>query len=206
MAASISESDLTVLYTKHSPLNWSATTIGFFFTLRTVLKALTLSLGLPLFFKLAKHHSLRMDLSLASFGIISTTSALVMISFAETTTVMMIAPFVGMFVGFPSLILNAIKSKLVEPYEYGALFAFTALIQTLTSTAGSAMFSSIYAASLATWPGLAFMVTALIYVVSLGLISYLWFDMKKAAEDDQRYQSDDGSGYEKVDTTDEESD
>ena len=53
----------------------------------------------------------------------------------------------------------------------GSLFAFTTLIQTLTVTASSAVFNSIYAASLPIWPGLSFIVMACLYLVSLIFIS-----------------------------------
>ncbi|XP_071793828.1 proton-coupled folate transporter-like isoform X1 [Asterias amurensis] len=188
---SSAEMDLTVLYTKHTPLNWSATTIGIFISLRTTLKAFTLAVGLPVIFQLVKRHWVQLDLGLVSIGVISTASALVIMAFAKNTTHMMLAPFVGMFIGFPCVILNSIKSKLVEPHEYGSLFASTTLIQTLTSTAGSAVFNSIYAASLPIWPGLSFVVLAGIYFVSLFFLLYLWYDIKVTSSDDT-FDSDDG--------------
>ncbi|XP_038074115.1 proton-coupled folate transporter-like [Patiria miniata] len=195
---STAEMDLIVLYTKHSPLNWTATTIGVFISVRTALKAATLVLGLPAIFKIVKNHSMQLDLGLTSIGIISTSAALTMIAFAKSTTVMMIAAAVGMLVSFPSVTITSIKSKLVEPQEYGSLFAVTALIQTLTSVASSGLFNNLYAALLPIWPGLPFLVTVGFYALSLLLVLYIWYDVKVQSKEEELMTDRHGPKYKEL--------
>ncbi|XP_022090697.1 proton-coupled folate transporter-like [Acanthaster planci] len=181
---SSAESDLIVFYTKHSPLNWTATTIGIFIALRTALKAVTLALGVPLIFKVVKNHTMQLDLGLACVGILSISVALTMTAFAQSTSVMMIAAVVGMLVSFPSVAITAFKSKLVDPHEYGSLFAVTALIQTLMSVASSGLFNNLYTVFLPVWPGLSFIVIVGFYALSLLIILYIWCDINSKSQEE----------------------
>ncbi|XP_022097995.1 proton-coupled folate transporter-like isoform X4 [Acanthaster planci] len=84
---------------------------------------------------------------------------------------------IGCLSGYPGAIMGSIKSKLVQPDEFGALFACTVLIQTAFVAAGSLLFNTLYSATLRVWPGLSFIGIGAIYMVNLVLVIYLWLDM-----------------------------
>ncbi|XP_022097993.1 proton-coupled folate transporter-like isoform X2 [Acanthaster planci] len=171
------ELDLFILYTKHSPLTWSASTIGIYLSVRTLLKGVPLAIGLPILFGYFRHRSVRFDLVLAMLGLVSVAASMILVAFSHSMFMMALVAGIGCLSGYPGAIMGSIKSKLVQPDEFGALFACTVLIQTAFVAAGSLLFNTLYSATLRVWPGLSFIGIGAIYMVNLVLVIYLWLDM-----------------------------
>ncbi|XP_038074953.1 proton-coupled folate transporter-like isoform X2 [Patiria miniata] len=112
------ELDLFILYTKHSPLSWSASTIGVYLSVRTLLKGAPLAVGLPVLFRYFSDRSVRFDLVLAMLGLVSIAASMILVAFSHTMFMMALVACIGCLSGYPGAIMGSIKSKLVQPTEF----------------------------------------------------------------------------------------
>ncbi|XP_033629165.1 proton-coupled folate transporter-like [Asterias rubens] len=175
------EMDLLVLFSKHSPLSWDAFTIGFFMALKNILKGAVLIAVLPLlFWCIGKERAIHKDLVLAQIGVMSTMLSFVNVAFARNTRVMMMVPLVGCLSGFTGAVLSSFKAQLVEPNEFGAMFACTSFLDIFCQMAGSLLFNTLYPATLHIWPGFSFLIMAAVFLISLIIMFWLQYDMKKS--------------------------
>ncbi|XP_022097914.1 proton-coupled folate transporter-like [Acanthaster planci] len=178
------EMDLLVLFTKHSPLSWDVTTIGIFMALKNTLKGAVLIVLLPLLFRcIGKERVIHRDMVLAQVGLVSSILGLVNVAFSRHTAIMMLVPLVGCLSGFTGAVLSSFKTQLVEPNEFGGMFACTSFLDTCLQVAGSLLFNTLYPATLHIWPGFSFLIMAAIYIVSLIIVIWLQWDMKKAIKE-----------------------
>ncbi|XP_072031978.1 lysosomal proton-coupled steroid conjugate and bile acid symporter SLC46A3-like isoform X2 [Amphiura filiformis] len=172
------ELDLTVLFTKHQPLSWNPSLLGIYLAVKNICKGVVLIVGLPVYFHIRGKKEPQRDIILAQLGIVSGIAALVMISFAKTTAVMMIVPFVGSLAGLLGAVMGSIKTQLVLPTEFGAMFACTTFFDAMVSLLGSVLFNNLYPATLSFWPGFSFLVMAGLSCVSLVILTYVKYSMQ----------------------------
>ncbi|MEQ2257428.1 hypothetical protein ILYODFUR_034776 [Ilyodon furcidens] len=70
----------------------------------------------------------------------------------------------------PFPVLRSVMSKIVSKSEQGALFAYLSFLEGLFNNVGSAVFSSIYAATVGWYPGFAFLLAAGFCVIPLSAL------------------------------------
>ncbi|XP_038074989.1 proton-coupled folate transporter-like [Patiria miniata] len=178
------EMDLLVLFTKHSPLSWDVSTIGIFMALKNTMKGVVLIALLPLMFRcIGKERVIHRDLVLAQVGLVSTILSLVNEAFSRQTAIMMLVPMVGCLSGITGAVISSFKTQLVEPNEFGGMFACTSFLDTCFQVAGSLLFNTLYPATLHIWPGFSFLIMAAVYVISLLIVIWLQWDMKKSIKE-----------------------
>ena len=81
--------DITVLYSKHSPLNFSPSLIGYFLAEHQFLKGIGVVLGIPLLTKVLKW----CDFSIAIFGAFIATGFYLFIGFSSNRWMMFVGKF-----------------------------------------------------------------------------------------------------------------
>lgn len=85
----LGDMDLTILYTKHSPLSWAPSTVGVYLALRTFMKGLALILIFPIIARVTNHSTPDKDMIWAELGIFSTIAGYTTMALARSTGLMM---------------------------------------------------------------------------------------------------------------------
>eukprot|EP00057_Strongylocentrotus_purpuratus_P015524 XP_011669998.1 PREDICTED: proton-coupled folate transporter [Strongylocentrotus purpuratus] len=171
--------DLTILYTKHSPLSWAPSTVGVYLALRTFMKGLALILIFPIIARVTNHSTPDKDMIWAELGIFSTIAGYTTMALAKSTGLMMSVSVIGCLFGLTRAVQGSIATRLVESTEFGAMFACSSLIEATMLMTGSIFFNNLYRATIDFWPGFSFLVMALLSLISFVFAVYLQYDMKK---------------------------
>ncbi|KAI2659799.1 Solute carrier family 46 member 3 [Labeo rohita] len=130
------------LYELNEPLCWSEILIGYGAAVSTSI-FITSFIGVYLF-------SLCLpNIAIAFIGMLSVLISLLMTAFAKTTLMMFLVRIPAMFAIMPFPVLRSMMSKVVSKSEQGALFACVAFMENLSTNGSSAVFSRIYAATVA---------------------------------------------------------
>ncbi|XP_056295962.1 solute carrier family 46 member 3 [Pseudoliparis swirei] len=152
---------LMTLYELNKPLCWSEILIGYGTAMSTtvflvsfvVVSAFTYC-GVP-------------QLFIILTGILSVISGMVLLSFAKTTFLMFMVRLPMLLASMPFPVLRSMTSKIVSKSDQGALFACLSFLESLTTNVSIAVFSSVYAATLAWYPGFSFLLAAGLCVIPL---------------------------------------
>lgn len=165
---------LITLYELNAPLCWTEILIGYGSALSTTVflvsfigvSALTYC-GVP-------------QLLIVMMGILSVMSGMVLLAFAKTTLLMFIVRVPMLLSIMPFPVLRSMISKIISKSEQGALFASLSFLDSLTNNVSSAVFSSVYAATVAWYPGFSFLLSAglcVIPLVVLGVVGLIGVDV-----------------------------
>ncbi|XP_071962867.1 lysosomal proton-coupled steroid conjugate and bile acid symporter SLC46A3-like [Antedon mediterranea] len=176
MLALSGDMELTVLYTKHTPLSWSTFTIAVYMALRNIARAAALLITMPLLFHFKSQRTQDNDFNLTIVGLASNMSGYIMIAMAKSTAVMMLVPVVSSLAGIAGAVLGSLRSKLVEPDEMGAMFAFGSLLETMCHLIGSVIFNNMYPATLDFMPGFSFLIIAALIGTIMCIVIYFKWD------------------------------
>lgn len=177
--AQAGDMDLTILYTKHTPLSWPPSTVGVYLALRTFMKGVALVIVVPIIAKVTNHSTPDRDMVWAELGLLSTIAGYTTMALAKSTQLMMSVSVIGCMFGLTRAVQGSIATRLVESTEFGAMFACSSLVEASCLMLGSIFFNNLYRATLDYWPGFSFLVMALLAIVSLVFAIYLQYDMKK---------------------------
>ncbi|XP_031550092.1 solute carrier family 46 member 3-like [Actinia tenebrosa] len=164
---------LVVLYTKNSPLCWTATLIGYYLGTLLFSKAFGAVVGIWACSKLKLS-----NYSSAQFGTVFLIGNLVMLGFSKTTLLMFLSCIVGVFSGIPRPCLGAQLSQMIDQEEQGALFSVFASLESLCNFSSQLIFNPLYAWSIEAvhWEyaaGLPFMINAGLAIIPLVLLSVI---------------------------------
>ncbi|KAA0703985.1 Solute carrier family 46 member 3 [Triplophysa tibetana] len=155
------------LYELNKPLCWSEILVGYGSAASTTV-FITSFIGLYMFTRCLP------NIAIIYIGMLSVVIGMTATAFAKTTLVMFLVRIPSMFAIMPFPILRSMMSKLVSKSEQGALFACVAFMENLTSNVASAVFSSIYAETVAWCPGFVFLLGALLCIIPMSLLGILW--------------------------------
>ncbi|XP_034025247.1 proton-coupled folate transporter-like isoform X2 [Thalassophryne amazonica] len=158
--------DLYVLYELSSPLCWGPELIGYGSAVlhMTYLSSL---LGLKIMQRCLQ------DSWMALMGLASNVTGMVVFSFADTTQLMFTGYGLCFLFVVATPVLRSKLSKLASPSEQGALFASVSCIEALCFILGSAIFSSLYPATLHFMKGFPFLFAAIVLFIPAGIIGTL---------------------------------
>ncbi|XP_066476739.1 lysosomal proton-coupled steroid conjugate and bile acid symporter SLC46A3 [Tiliqua scincoides] len=159
-------SSLFTLYELNAPLCWDAIYVGYGSAASTLI-SLTSFLGVVILSQYLR------DIYLVFLGISSYIGGIIMAAFANTTLLMFLVRIPCSLCSMPIPVLRAMLSKTVLPTEQGAIFACIACLEVFTASASIAIFSSVYAETVAWFPGFTFLLSAAICIVPLSLLSWL---------------------------------
>ncbi|XP_053168054.1 solute carrier family 46 member 3 isoform X2 [Hemicordylus capensis] len=154
---------LYTLYELNAPLCWNEIYVGYGSATSTII-SLTSFLGIAVLSQCLK------DIYLVVIGILSYIGGSVMSAFATTTLLMFLANVPSVLCFMPIPVLRAMLSKVVLPQEQGAVFACIACLEVVIGTIALTVFDSIYAVTVAWFPGFSFLLSAGLCIVPLCLL------------------------------------
>lgn len=177
---------LITLYELNKPLCWSEILVGYGSAASTSI-FITSFLGVYLF-------SLCLpNTAIVLIGMLSILISMLMTAFAKTTLMMFLVRIPAMFAIMPFPILRSMMSKVVSKFEQGALFACVAFMENLSSNVSSAVFSKIYADTVAWCPGFVFLLGAGLCLIPISLLGILRCFHPLDSNDTQALLSEDGT-------------
>ncbi|XP_015235234.1 PREDICTED: solute carrier family 46 member 3 [Cyprinodon variegatus] len=165
---------LVTLYELNEPLCWTEILIGYGSALSTTV-FLTSFLGVSAFTYCGVPQVL-----IVMLGILSVASGLILLAFAKTTLLMFLVRVPMLFSIMPFPVLRSMMSKIVSKSEQGALFAYLSFLESLFNNVGSAVFNSIYAATVGWYSGFNFLLAAgfcIIPLSALGAVAFIGLDV-----------------------------
>ncbi|XP_033954354.1 lysosomal proton-coupled steroid conjugate and bile acid symporter SLC46A3 [Pseudochaenichthys georgianus] len=152
---------LMTLYELNQPLCWTEIMIGYGSAV-SMSVFLTSFLGVYVFTYCGVP-----QLVIILMGILSVESGMVLLAFTKTTFMMYIV-WVPMFLSImPFPVIRSMLSKIISKSEQGTLFACLSFLESLTNNISGAVFNSIYAATVAWYPGFVFMLAAVLCAIPL---------------------------------------
>ncbi|KAJ8404699.1 hypothetical protein AAFF_G00335620 [Aldrovandia affinis] len=154
---------LVTLYELSEPLCWNEILIGYGAALSTT-SFLTSFAGVALL-----SHCLP-NLPIVLIGLLSIMTGLAMTAFAKTTLLMFLVRVPMALAIMPAPVLRSMMSKIASKSEQGALFACVAFLQTLSTSVAFITFSSLYAVTVAWFPGFCFLVAAGLCLIPMALM------------------------------------
>ncbi|CAF3371831.1 unnamed protein product [Rotaria socialis] len=128
---------------------------------------------------LFKKHTLDNTYLYPIIGLFGLVGDLVIFGLAKRTWLLYIAASIGSLFFITMPVLRSKLSRLVEPSEYAIVFIAAAFIEAGGDKGIDAASNSIYNASLHFWPGLVFLVLALLSIFPLFIMGYLAYSEKK---------------------------
>uniref|UniRef100_UPI0037E90665 lysosomal proton-coupled steroid conjugate and bile acid symporter SLC46A3 n=1 Tax=Semicossyphus pulcher TaxID=241346 RepID=UPI0037E90665 len=173
---------LITLYELNKPLCWTEILIGYGAALSSTV-FLTSFVGVSAFTYCGAP-----QLLIVLFGILSVSSGMILLGFTKTTLFMFLVRIPMFLAVMPYPVLRSMMSKIVSKSEQGALFACLCFLESLTSNVSSAVFNSVYAATVKWYPGFVFLLSAglcaipLFFVAVVGLIGVDVPNEEKKAE------------------------
>jgi len=174
MTVTTGEMDVSFLYTKDDPLNWTYDKYSYYFGFKYGLGALVLILLSPI----ARRFNLQ-EFSICCFGLIFKAAGLVLHGLANTTLEMFIVAPLSMFNTFCIPSVRSLLSKQVDSNELGKLFAVVASIENICTLLGSVIFNSLYPLTRSIFRGMILEVAAGTLILPFIIMSYLGYKMKK---------------------------
>uniref|UniRef100_A0A8C2CUS4 Solute carrier family 46 member 3 n=1 Tax=Cyprinus carpio TaxID=7962 RepID=A0A8C2CUS4_CYPCA len=154
---------MITLYELNEPLCWSEILVGYGAAASTSI-FITSFVGVYLF-------SLCLpNIAIAFIGMLSVAISMFMTAFAKTTLMMFLVRIPAMFAIMPFPVLRSMMSKVVSKSEQGALFACVAFTENLSTNGSSAVFSRIYAATVAWCPGFIFLLGSGLCIIPISLL------------------------------------
>ncbi|KAM3601905.1 uncharacterized protein V6R79_021003 [Siganus canaliculatus] len=165
---------LLTLYELHKPLCWTEILIGYGSAL-SMSVFLTSFVGVSLFTYCGVP-----QLVMVLLGILSVLSGMITLAFTKTTLQMFLVrvPLLLSIMPFP--VLRSMMSKIISKSEQGALFACLSFLDSLTTNISTAVFNSVYAATVAWYPGFVFLLSAGLCAIPLfvlGVVSVIGVDV-----------------------------
>ncbi|XP_054829860.1 solute carrier family 46 member 3 [Eublepharis macularius] len=157
---------LFTLYELNDPLCWNEIYIGYG-------SAASTSVSLTSFLGIVVLSQRLRDIYLVFIGIFSYLGGILMAAFANTTLLMLLARVPSLLHFMPIPVLRSMLSKVVLPNEQGALFACIACLEVVTGTISLTAFNSIYAVTVAWFPGFSFLLSAALCIIPLSTLSWL---------------------------------
>ncbi|XP_073685802.1 lysosomal proton-coupled steroid conjugate and bile acid symporter SLC46A3 [Garra rufa] len=177
---------MITLYELNEPLCWSEILIGYGAAVSTSI-FITSFVGVYLFSFCIP------NIAIAFIGMLSVAISMLMTAFAKTTLMMFLVRIPAMFAIMPFPVLRSMMSKVVSKSEQGALFACVAFTENLSSNGSSAVFSRIYAATVAWCPGFIFLLGSGLCIIPICLLGILRCFHSLDSNDTQALLSEDGT-------------
>ncbi|KAG7322421.1 hypothetical protein KOW79_013767 [Hemibagrus wyckioides] len=159
---------LVTLYELNEPLCWNEILIGYGSALSTAVFAVSF-LGV---YVLSRCLS---ETPIIFIGMLSVFTGLVMMAFVKTTLLMFLVRIPMLLGIMPFPVMRSMMSKVVSKSEQGALFACVTAIDNLTTTVATAVFNSIYAATVSWFSGFAFILAGGFCLIPMSLLGILRF-------------------------------
>ncbi|GAB6023018.1 hypothetical protein CHUAL_007108 [Chamberlinius hualienensis] len=165
------------LYTRLR-FNWDLATYSYFGAIISI----SITIGL-VFIAVVLVRWLKMpDPGLAVVGLLASMTSSVLLGFMTSPLMIYLICIPIAFCGGTSLAVRSQVSKLVPREEQGKVFSILGTVEIIVPLVASVMYTEIYSATVNTFPGLVFLISASVLVFPLAIIIYVFADMHMIAQ------------------------
>uniref|UniRef100_A0A8C5N7U5 Solute carrier family 46 member 3 n=1 Tax=Gouania willdenowi TaxID=441366 RepID=A0A8C5N7U5_GOUWI len=159
--------NLIILYELSEPLCWTEILIGYGAALATT-TFVGSYIGVRAFACCGAH-----PLVIVMVGILCIMCGLMMVAFAKTTLMMFLFRLPMVLSAMPFPVIRSILSKIISKSKQGVLFACVVFLESLTYSITAVVFNSIYANTVAWYPGFSFLLSAGLCIIPLSALGVL---------------------------------
>ncbi|KAI8749365.1 proton-coupled folate transporter [Biomphalaria glabrata] len=170
----VGEQDVTVLFVQKPPLSWEPSGYGYLSSVDYAGMGLCLLLLLPVLSTFLHIN----DMVIVLIGLTCKLVRTVWAGFCTQTWMVYVSVVIGSAAGIITSGLRSILSKAVNEDETGKVFALASSAETAAKLIGSVVFVNIYAATLDIWPGVAYISAAMVTLVLIILMVWLYKDQQ----------------------------
>ncbi|XP_064411403.1 proton-coupled folate transporter [Latimeria chalumnae] len=160
----VGEQSISLMYLMYPPRSFTSGLYGGFNSTKMLLSGFCLLCVFPLLLRCIR------ELTLAKFGTIVRAASFILLAFSTNTWMVFIVAVVGAPSGFTVAVIRSVSSQIVEPTEQGAMFSFMSSVETTCLFFGAAIFNSLYPETLSSFPGMCFLVMAVLLIITLILL------------------------------------
>ncbi|XP_063080146.1 proton-coupled folate transporter isoform X2 [Engraulis encrasicolus] len=158
------ESAILLLYLMYPPREFDTEMYGIYNSVRMLLLGSCL---LGLFPLLLRCFS---EMSLAKASMVFRAASNILMAFSNNTWMVFMVAVLGAPAGINQAVIRSLSSAIVEPDEQGAMFSFTASVEATCLLFAAVIFNGLYPLTLATFPGMPFIVMAAFCLIILILV------------------------------------
>ncbi|KAL0969697.1 hypothetical protein UPYG_G00231030 [Umbra pygmaea] len=151
---SVGEQAISLLYLMYEPRDFTTEMFGIFKSAQMLLLGLTLLLVFPLLMRVVG------VMTLAKVSVLFRTASFILMAFATNTWMVFLVAVVSAPAGITQAVIRSLSSAIVEPDEQGAMFSFSASVETTCYMFAALVFNGLYPLTLPTFPGMPFIVMA----------------------------------------------
>ena len=170
----VGDADVTVLFVQRSPLFWPESWYGYLLSVDYAVMGGCLLLFLPL---LSNVFNIP-DITILTIGIFCKLVRSVWAGFCSETWMVYTSVVIGSLAGMISSVIRSLMSKHVQEDELGKTFSLLASGETGSKLLGSVIFTNIYGATVYYFPGFAYMMEALLYLVMFWMMVWLYREVQ----------------------------
>uniref|UniRef100_A0A914XQY5 Major facilitator superfamily (MFS) profile domain-containing protein n=1 Tax=Plectus sambesii TaxID=2011161 RepID=A0A914XQY5_9BILA len=167
-----STTGLVVLFLKEPPLSWTDSHYGYYNAASTAVGAFGMVFLMVIFKKALRWG----DTMVIVVGLVATIARWIIFAFAAHDWMIYLFVVIG-FVSSPIYpTMRSFLASQVDSHEIGKAFSAVATVENFSPIFASLIFTKIYTASLTTFPGLPFLVSAVMQIPCLLAPCWLWSD------------------------------
>lgn len=170
----VGETDITLLFVTHSPLSWPKSWYGYLLSLDYAVMGVCLLLVLPILSNILNLP----DGAIVIIGLLCKIIRLFWAAFIQESWMVYVSVIIGSFAGMITSSIRSLMSKAVEENEMGKVFSLLASAETASKLLGTVIFVSLYGATAYFFPGFAFVVEAILYMIMLVIMALIYKDLK----------------------------
>ncbi|XP_043914867.1 proton-coupled folate transporter-like [Protopterus annectens] len=165
--ANTGEQSLTLMFVTYPPRSFNNEKYGEFTATRMLLSGFSLLGVFPLLLRYVG------EMILAKVSCLLRIGAFILMAFSTNIWMVFLVAVVNAAGGFAPAVIRSICSRIVGPNEQGAMFSLLASVETLCILVGGAIFNGLYPITLASFPGMSFIVMAAFIIITLILIQWV---------------------------------
>ncbi|XP_010876961.2 proton-coupled folate transporter [Esox lucius] len=150
----VGEQAISLLYLMYKPREFTTEMYGVFKSTQMLLLGLTLLVIFPLLMRVVG------VMTLGKVSVLFRTAGFVLMAFSTNTWMVFLVSLVSAPAGITQAVVRSLSSNVVDPDEQGAMFSFSASVETTCYMFAAVLFNGLYPLTLPTFPGMPFIAMA----------------------------------------------
>ncbi|KAM6973260.1 LOW QUALITY PROTEIN: proton-coupled folate transporter [Aplochiton taeniatus] len=155
----VGETGVSLLFLTYEPRAFTTELYGLFNAARMLLLGLSLLVLFPLLLRCVGEQML------AKLSALFRMAGCLTMAFSSNTWMVFLVAVVGAPAGINQAVVKSLSSAIVQPDEQGAMFSFCASVEALCIALGGLIFNGLYPLTLASFPGMPYIVMATLSLV-----------------------------------------
>ncbi|XP_061198268.1 proton-coupled folate transporter-like [Saccostrea echinata] len=170
--------DVTLLYTEKSPLSWPTSWFGYLSAAENAAMGIILLVLLPVFSSVAKLN----DATISMIGLFCACVRFVIMTWSKKTWMVWLSMVIGSVGGVINSPVRSLLSKMVHEDEVGKMFSLLGSGETVAKFC-AVFFTYLYGHSLDIFPGLPFILAAVLYIFMIIIMLIVHINSRKSTDE-----------------------